>query len=40
MRRKPALNAFDVTFADRMPEASSTPAVDGDAPGTKKAPTR
>lgn len=26
-------------FADRMPEASSTPAVDGDIPGTKKSPT-
>lgn len=25
-------------FADRMPDASSTPAVDGDQPGTKKAP--
>ena len=26
-------------FADRLPEASSTPAVEGDTPGTKKSPT-
>jgi hypothetical protein len=26
-------------FADRMPEASSTPAVPGDTPGAKKSPT-